>query len=87
MSDLNSPQAPFGNDVRDMTQDDQAEYTANQAAGDDFDIYQMAEGVFASLTLDDWAVIPDDNDPFDGRDPFADGVKWVPGLGPPPEAP
>ena len=48
------------------------------------DIPRMAEEVFSSLTLDDWAVIPDDDDPFDGRDPFEDGVKWVPGLAPPP---
>ena len=51
------------------------------------DIHQMSEEVFSSLTLDDWAVIPDENDPFGGRDPFADGVKWVPGLGPPPDTP
>ncbi len=55
------------------------------AGADELDIRQMADEVFASLTLDDWAVIPDDSDPFGGRDPFADGVKWVPGLGPPPE--
>lgn len=54
---------------------------------DELNIRQMADEVFSSLTLDDWAVIPDDEDPFDGRDPFADGVKWVPGLGPPPLTP
>ncbi|MEO9874083.1 MAG: hypothetical protein ABJM26_05445 [Anderseniella sp.] len=53
----------------------------------ELDIPQMAEEVFSSLTLDDWAVIPDDDDPFDGRFPFAEGVKWVPGLGPPPVSP
>ncbi len=57
------------------------------ASVNELDIRQMAEEVFSSLRLDDWAIIPDDEDPFDGRDPFADGVKWVPGLGPPPSAP
>ena len=57
------------------------------ASVDELDIHQMAEEVFSSLTLDDWAVTKDDNDPFDGRDPFAGGVKWVPGLGPPPSTP
>ncbi|WP_108882213.1 glycoside hydrolase family protein [Anderseniella sp. Alg231-50] len=57
------------------------------AGADELEIHQMAEEVFSSLTLDDWAVIPNDDDPFGGRDPFADGMKWVPGLGPPPETP
>lgn len=57
------------------------------AGAEELDIHQMAEEVFSSLMLDDWAVIPDDDDPFGGRDPFADGVKWVPGLGPPPVNP
>jgi len=70
-----------------MTQDDRTEHTASFTVDDDDDLYQMAEEVFSSLTLDDWAIIHDDDDPFDNRDPFRDGVKWVPGLGPPPVTP
>jgi hypothetical protein len=54
---------------------------------EELDIHQMAEDMFSSLTLDDWAIIPDNNDPFDNRDPFRDGVKWMPGLGPSPATP
>ncbi len=61
--------------------------TSGFATEDDDDFYQMAEEVFSSLALDDWAVIHNDNDPFDNRDPFRNGVKWVPGLGPPPATP
>lgn len=67
--------------------DELTDHMASFASSDELDIYQMAEEVFSSLTLDDWAIIPDDNDPFDGRDPFRDGVKWVPGLGSPPVTP
>lgn len=62
---------------------DRANHMTSLADADELDIYQMAEEVFSSLTLDDWAIIPDDNDPFGNRDPFRDGVKWVPGLGSP----
>ncbi len=44
--------------------DDQSDHMVSLANVDDFDMYQMAEEVFSSLTLDDWAVIPDDYDPF-----------------------
>lgn len=71
---------PDHSDQHDTTPNSQANSMASLAADDELDIYQMAEEVFSSLTLDDWAIIPDDNDPFDNRDPFRDGVKWVPGL-------
>lgn len=80
------PGADHGN-LQDIAPGSQTIRMASFAGAEDLDIYQMAEEVFSSLTLDDWAVIPDDDDPFDGRDPFADGVKWVPGLGPPPSTP
>jgi len=73
--------------LHDMVPENSADHMASLAAVDEDDIYQMAEEVFSSLTLDDWAVAKDDNDPFDGRDPFAGGVKWVPGLGPTPSTP
>ncbi|MGI9514632.1 MAG: lysozyme [Anderseniella sp.] len=66
---------------------EQSDPETSFAGVDELDIHQMAEDEFSSLTLDDWAVIPDEDDPFGGRDPFADGVKWVPGLGPPPATP
>lgn len=66
---------------------EQADHLTSLADVDELDIYQMAEEVFSSLTLDNWAIIPGGNDPFDNRDPFRDGVKWVPGLGPPPSTP
>ncbi len=47
---------------------------ASLADVDDFDIFQMAEEVFSSMTLDDWAVIPDDYDPFAKLHPIPDGV-------------
>lgn len=66
---------------------EQPDPMASLTGVEELDIHQMAGEVFSSLTLDDWAIIPDDNDPFGNRDPFTDGVKWVPGLGPPPSAP
>lgn len=73
--------------LHDIAPKDRAGDMTSLAGIDEDDIYQMAEAVFSSLTLDDWAIIPDDNDPFGNRDPFRDGVKWVPGLGPPPVNP
>lgn len=70
----------------DGVPEDEPVQTASFAADDD-DLYRMAEGVFSSLTLDDWAIIRNDNDPFDNRDPFSNGVKWVPGLAPPAATP
>lgn len=46
---------------------------ASLAAIDELDIFQMAEDVFSSLTLDDWATIPDDYDPFARLHPTYDG--------------
>lgn len=78
---------PDPGNLRNIVPEDQADHMASLAGIDELDIYQMAEEVFSRLTLDDWAIIRDDNDPFDNRDPFANGVKWVPGLGPPPGNP
>ncbi len=74
-------------DLQDTAPASQINPMASHAGADELDIYQMAEEVFSGLTLDDWATIPDDNDPFDNRDPFANGVKWVPGIGLPPANP
>ena len=71
----------------DVAPGDEADHMASLADVDDLNIYQMAEEVFSGLTLDDWAIIPNDNDPFGNRDPFANGVKWVPGIGLPPVNP
>jgi hypothetical protein len=70
-----------------MASGDEAGHMASVADVDDLNIFQMAEEVFSGLTLDDWAIIPNDNDPFGNRDPFANGVKWVPGIGLPPANP
>lgn len=53
--------------------DGQADPIASLAAIDELDIFQMAEDVFSSLTLDDWATIPDDYDPFARLHPTHDG--------------
>ncbi|MEM7634680.1 MAG: hypothetical protein AAF299_08985 [Pseudomonadota bacterium] len=73
--------------LQDFAPGSQTARTNSYTSIDGLDINQMVEEVFSSLTLDDWAVIPDDDDPFDGRDPFAGGAGWVPGLGPQPAIP
>ena len=75
------------NHLLDVAPDGEFNHMTSLADVDDLNIYQMAEEVFSSLTLDDWAIIPNDNDPFGNRDPFANGVKWVPGIGLPPVNP
>ena len=75
------------NHLLDVAPDDESNHMTSLADVDDLNIYQLAEEVFSGLTLDDWAIIPNDNDPFGNRDPFANGVKWVPGIGLPPVNP
>ncbi len=45
---------------------------------DDIDIYQVAEDVFSTMTLDDWANGDDDYDPFEHLHPFRDGATVGP---------
>lgn len=65
---------PDHSNLLDMVPDGQADPMASLGGIDDFDMYQMAEEVFSSLTPDDWAIIPDDHDPFAKLYPIHDGV-------------
>jgi len=57
-----------------MMPENQAGQMDSLADVDDFDIYGMAEEVFSSLTLDDWANDNDNYDPFEHLHPMRDGA-------------
>ena len=56
----------------------QTDHMASLADVDEFDIHQLAEEVFSSMTPDDWASTLDDYDAFEHLDLMHNGV--LPGM-------